>query len=354
MKMKFIILGDTHLGARGGSIEFAEYFNRFFSNVLYPYMEENGITQIFQLGDLFDNRTALPLKAFDHCKPVWFDGLVARGFVMHALLGNHDITLRESLKINTPENSLSDYIKSGHLTIYKEPTTIKLDGTTIDIVPWICKENVEAVNAFVTRKKVSDLCLGHFEIEGASMYRGVQSHGGIKQNLFERYERVFSGHYHTRSELMHGKIQYVGTPYEITWMDAHDPRGFTVFDTETREYEFVQNPETKFQKIFYRGDDTVVPTGLFEKYLKLIVETKGDVKQFDTFMNSLRIQSPADISVIENMSEWRDGSIDDDDTIDVDDTLTIISKYIDSLQTDLDKEKVKAYVNGLYLEAIAR
>lgn len=352
--MKFIILGDCHLGARGGAINFANYFNRFFTNSLYPYMEQNGITQIFQLGDLWDNRTALPLKAFDNCKSVWFDTLVDRGYTMHTLLGNHDITLRESLSINTTESALRSYIQSGHVKVYKHPTKIQVEGATIDIIPWICKENSEAVKDFMSRRVVSELCLGHFEIEGASMYRGIASQGGLNQNLFERYERVFSGHYHTRSELMDGKIQYVGTPYEITWMDAHDPRGFTVFDTETREFEFVLNTETIFQKIFYRGNDTTLPQDIREKYVKLIVEKKEDIKKFDVFLNSLRLQSPEDVMIIENLDEWKDGRIDEDETIDIDDTLTIISKYIDSLTTDVDKEKVKAYMNGLYMEAISQ
>lgn len=341
------------MGARGGASNFSEYFNRFFTDILYPYMIQNDIKDIYQLGDLFDNRVALPLKSFHMSSPTWFDPLIEYGFVMHTLLGNHDITLRESLKINTTESTLKKYIDSGHVVVYTEPTAVVLDeNATFDIIPWICKENFEEVGNFLRRKEISDICLGHFAIEGASMYRGIESKGGMKQDFFERYERIFSGHYHTRSELMDGKIQYVGTPYEITWMDAHDPRGFTVFDTVTRKFEFVHNPETMFQKIFYRGNDTPVPTDIAGKYLKIIVELKEDVKKFDAFLNSIRLQLPEDISVIENLDDWRDGSIDADDTIDIDDTITVISKYIDSLETAISKDKVKAYVNGLYTEAI--
>lgn len=353
--MKVIILGDCHLGARGGAANFAAYFNSFFRDQLYPYMLEHGITQIYQLGDLFDNRTAMHLKSLHVSKPDWFDPLVENGFVMHTLLGNHDITLRESLEINTTESILQDYIKTGNVVVYKKPTVVEVDGnTTFDIIPWICKANMDEVTEFMNRKKVSDICLGHFEIEGASMYRGIPSHGGLGQKLFARYEATLSGHYHTRSTLDGTRIHYVGTPYEITWMDAHDPRGFTVFDTETRKFEFVMNHETIFHKIYYRGDDTTLPEDIGGKYVKLIVEQKEDVKKFDAFLNSLRIQSPEDVMIIENLDDWKDGHIDDDETLDIDDTLTVISKYIDSLTTDVNKDKVKAYVNGLYMEAIAK
>lgn len=287
-------------------------------------------------------------------KPYWFDPLVEYGFHMHALLGNHDITLRESLSINTPESMLQDYIKSGHLTVYKEPTVVNVDSnTTFDIIPWICQENQEAVMAFMNRKKASDLCLGHFEIQGASMYKGIPGHGGLSQDLFERYEATLSGHYHTRSFLNDGKINYVGTPYELTWMDANDPRGFTVFDTVTRKFEFIQNQEVMFKKVYYRGNNSPIPEGIEEKYVKLIVERKDDIKDFDAFLNSVRLLNPFDLAIIENHDDLVGGNIGDDGEVEIEDTLTIIANYIDSLQTSVDKDKVKSYINGLYAEGMS-
>lgn len=353
--MKVILLGDTHLGARGGADNFSDYFGKFFSDVLYPFMSSNGIDTVYQLGDLWDNRTALPLKAYHSALQMVSQPLVDNGYTMHVLLGNHDITLRESLKINTPESALKDYITSGHVVVYKEPTLVHVDeNCTFDIIPWICKENAVAVSDFMKRKEIGDICLGHFPIEGASMYVGIPAQGGLKAEVFERYERVFTGHYHTRSELMDGKIQYVGTPYEITWLDAHDPRGFTVFDTITRKFEFVQNPFTLHQKIIYR-DDAPVPQGLEGKYVKLIVEQKEDVKKFDAFKNSIELQRPKDVSVFEDLSGWTRGDLgdEDDDVLEVGDTLAVISRYIDSLETELPREKLKAYINGIYSEALS-
>lgn len=352
--MKVIVLGDCHNGARGGSSHFVKFFNRFFDDVLYPYMLKNDITQIFQLGDLFDNRTQLNLAAFHMSKPSWFDPLMEYGFHMHVLLGNHDITNRESLKINTPESILQEYIQSGVMTVYKTPTTVAVDAnTTFDIIPWICKENKDQILEFMSRKSVADLCLGHFEIQGASMYKGVLGHGGLSQSLFARYERVLSGHYHTRSELNDGQIHYVGTPYEITWQDAHDPRGFTVFDTETREFEFVPNTYSTFQKIYYRGQAVAIPDDVKGKFVKLIVEDRGNPKEYDKFYRSLQSADPLDISVFESKEELLRGEISAED-FEIEDTAAVISKYIDSIETSIDKDKVKNYINGLFNEAIKK
>ena len=54
--MKICILGDTHFGARGDSLEFHNYFKRFYDEIFFPYLLENRINIIFQLGDLFDRR----------------------------------------------------------------------------------------------------------------------------------------------------------------------------------------------------------------------------------------------------------------------------------------------------------
>ena len=60
---------------------------------------------------------------------------------------------------------------------------------------------------------------------------------------------VFSGHFHKKSD--DGQIYYLGNTYEITWADYKCPRGFHVFDTETRELDRIVNPHTIFNKVYY-------------------------------------------------------------------------------------------------------
>ena len=40
------------------------------------------------------------------------------------------------------------------------------------------------------------------------------------------------------------------------WNDAGDIRGFNIFDTETYEMEFIENPYNMFEKVYY--EDTPV------------------------------------------------------------------------------------------------
>jgi DNA repair exonuclease SbcCD nuclease subunit len=350
--MKIIFLGDLHLGARSGSTHFCNYFNKFFSDVLYPYMDEHGIKHIVQLGDFFDSRTNLSLKAFHFCKPQWLDPLVQNDYKMHVLIGNHDISLRESLEINSPQSLLQEYVKSGNLIIHDKPTQIEFSNTTIDVIPWICRDNHSEIEEFLKRPKVGDLCVGHFEIAGFEMYRGVEGHGGLDPETFERYERTLSGHYHTRSYSERYSIEYIGTPYEITWSDCSDPRGFTVFDTDTREFSFVQNPNTMFKRIYYRDGNQDNLAELRGKFVKLIVESKTSLYQFDTFLTRLREIEMYDLSIVENIDNLIIAE-ELDENLKIEDTLSIIGSYVDKLETQTDKNKIKQYLQSLYTEAIS-
>ena len=105
---KVVLLGDLHLGARGGSNHFSDYFNSFFTDTLYPYCQVNDIKNIIQLGDLFDSRTSLSYKAFHRCKNVWFDSL--RKKRIKKLL---------SIRLLSPTNEASEFpptcrVKHGH------------------------------------------------------------------------------------------------------------------------------------------------------------------------------------------------------------------------------------------------
>jgi Calcineurin-like phosphoesterase len=340
---KCILLGDTHLGARNASSRFSNLFNKFFECVLYPYMERNGITKIYQLGDLFDNRTNISLKALHNSKEFWFEPLKSLNAEMHVLLGNHDIYHKNTLEINSPNLLLGEY--SSNVIIYNEPTTID----EFDIIPWICSENQEQIVDFINRKDKPRFCLGHFEISGFSMYRGgeAQSHG-LATSLFDDYEMVFSGHYHHRST--NGNITYVGTPYEITWSDYADPKGFHVLDTETGKIEFIENPYTIFRRVQYNNGWGGNLNDLKDCIVKVIVQEKQDLYKYDRFIDSIKLVGVHDLAIIENLDEFRDGDVEE--SIDLEDSVAIIDNYIDGITTNVDKDKIKSYMRTIYNEAL--
>ena len=196
--------------------------------------------------------------------------------------------------------------------------------------------------------------MGHLEIAGFAMYRGAESHDGLSKDSFSKFDMVFSGHYHHRSD--DGHIFYLGNPYELTWQDYNDPRGFHIFDLETRKLEFIQNTYSLFERFEY-DDSRFDPDGIdtsfvTDKYVKIIVVNKTDLYKFDKFINRVYQRNPLDVKIIEDFSEFTEGEVDE--SINLEDTVSVLSNYIDSLETDTDKEKIKSFMKTLYTEALNR
>lgn len=348
--MKVILLGDLHMGARTGDLDFARFFNKFFSDVLYPYMRENGINTIIQAGDYFDNQTSLVYDAWKLCKPVWVNGLKEENFKMYVLVGNHDISYKNTLRVNSPDLILDEY--KPVIQVIQEPTTLDLDGYLFDVVPWICKDNQAQVMEFI-KKQTGSALLGHFAIEGFPMYKGGQiEKRGISKMIFENYPFVFSGHFHTKSES--DNIQYLGVPYEITWADFNDDKGFHVFDTETQTCEFVKNPNTMFEKILYTEGMELDTESLHGKIVRLVVTDRGNLKKYTAFLDALKQLPLKDLDIVESVSNTAAVTEIDMDAVDwIDDTESYIKKVVDSIETDLVKDDVSSYLVSLHNRAIS-
>lgn len=335
---------------RNDSDKFHDYYEKFYSTIFFPYLEENGIKDIVQLGDLFDRRKYVNFNSLSRARNYFFNQCKDRGINLYTLLGNHDIFWKESLEVSSSGLLLKDY---DNIKVYDKPEKLTLGAVTMDMIPWICRENEEEVVSFIQQSK-SDLCMGHFEIAGFAMYRGMEAYDGVPMDIFKNYHRVFSGHYHTQSQK--GNITYAGTPGEITWQDYKDPRGFHVFDDQTLTSTFVQNPYTMFEKIVYDDSDPldtskseIDPADYKDKFVKVVVVAKNDYYKFDILINSLYNNGVHEVKIVEDYSDFEQGEVDEG--IDLEDTLDVLSNYIDRLETDADKTKVKKFMRELYVEA---
>jgi len=347
--MKIAFVTDTHFGCREGRVIFHDFFEKFYRNVFFPRLKEEGITEVLHLGDCFDRRKYIDYYSLKRCKEYFFDAAKEAGVRIHMLVGNHDIALRNSLSINSPELLLQDY---DNIIPISKPTDITLvDGTKFLMLPWVCADNYHESMSMLENSRADLLC-GHLEISGFSMYRGMESHDGFEANLFSRFDMVFSGHYHHRSS--RGRINYLGNPYELTHMDSGDPRGFHIFETSTRELTFIENPYTMFERIVYDDTNTDyrgIDVSLFsEKFVKVVVQKKNDYYAFDNFMDRLYNCGAHDIKVMESVSEMTSDEMDE--SLDIEDTQSILQHYIESSQVDVDRTELAKYMKQLYVEAV--
>jgi hypothetical protein len=167
---------------------------------------------------------------------------------------------------------------------------------------------------------------------------------------------VFSGHYHHMSRK--GNIHYLGAPYEMIWSDWGDAHGFHIFDTDTRDLEFIKNPYQMFQKVWYNDENTTIEKllnpfpNVKNMQVKVIVQAKTNPYWFDLFMGKIYEDGALDATIVEDHRNM-DAISDSDLVSEAEDTLTILSKYIQGLEIGVDKGDLEKLMHGLYNEALS-
>ena len=352
--MNILYLGDTHFGARRDSITFQNYFESFFNDTLIPYIIANDITTVIQFGDLFDNRKATNTRTLSVLKRVLIDPLKKLGVEMYIICGNHDLFHKQLMQPNSLREHLSHY---DHIHIADTPQTIKVDGTAIDLIPWICSDNRDEISEFISKSK-SKICCGHFELRGFSMMKGMKNdRHGDASGFLKNYDAVYSGHYHTSSS--HDNITYLGTPYEINWSDCNDDKGFYNFDTKSCVATFIQNPNKLHHKILYNDKTNLIDIKKFdfnyykESFIKVIIEERGDIPHFEKLIEALwKHSAPLDISITDISVSYRDCDIEN---IETQDPLTALMTTIDDdleIMKGLDVAYVKQLATEIYQTAL--
>lgn len=346
--MKIALLCDTHFGARNDSPIFLHHFFRFVDEVFLPYLAENNITQVIHLGDILDRRKFVNFATLRETRKRFVDPLNERGIKTTVLLGNHDTFFRNTSEINSVEEL---FLKEDNLTLIKDPCQVDIGGTKFLLLPWINKANEEASRKLI-KESDAPIVLGHLEINGYEVQRGTRFEGGeMEAESFSRFEAVYSGHFHCKHN--RSNIHFLGTPYQITFNDLDEPKGFHIFDTVDHSVKFVPNPLRMFVELVY--DDSVNDyshpkpmTEIKNTFVRVKVLKKNDPLMFDNYMDAVNASGAHAVTVIED----KNCGIELTQDIDISkDTLEIINQEIDQLDI-VNPTKLKTIVRELYMESL--
>ena len=321
---------------------------------VFPFIREHNIKHVIHAGDLVDRRkyinvnTAHRLRT-DFLKPM--NELCE----MHLIGGNHDEYYKDTYRVN----ALDEFVAGRYENIktYTQPTTITIDGFDFFLLPWITKE-AEKDCYEALEKSTASVCIAHLELDGFEMQKGMLSDHGWNHKVFKEFDQVFTGHYHHRSTV--DNIHYIGALCEHIWSDFNDPRGFVVFDTETRNVDFHRNPFRIFHMVAY---DDVKNLDILEKinatdysrykdcYVKVVCVNKTNPYALDILLDKLYQAQAADISIVEDVTTFTDNA--ESDIVDeAQDTMTILKSYINGLTLPIENEKVIQYMKDVYDEAL--
>lgn len=351
--MKVALITDTHAGVRNDSQPFLDNFKQGLDELFFPYLKEHGITRVIHLGDIADRRKYCNILTANRLRRDFLDPMEKMGIEWDLIAGNHDVYYKNTNKVNF----ITEFIEGrySNCRVHLSTSEIEIDGLKILLIPWICDANYDDTVARIQATK-AQVAFGHLELPGYEMFRGAISDHGFDRSLLDKFDVVGSGHYHHRST--DGTVTYIGAFGEYIWSDYNDPRGFTVFDTKSRDLEFIENPFVMFKKVFYDdsrdGADSVLnfSEGDFAgKVVKIIVKNKTNPNLFDLFMNKMENCGAHELQTVEdhlNLDQESEEHIVDE----AEDTDVIIKNYIDSLKlVNINKPKLEGVISDLYKEA---
>lgn len=350
-KLDWLILGDLHIGHKGDHQGFRTIQRSFFDDQLFPFIREKGVKTLIMLGDFFDRRKFVNFETLKFAKEAFFDVVRELGIETHMIIGNHDTYYKNTNKVNSIELVVNKE-QYPNIHVYSSPETVTIDDVRVLMLPWICQENYsDSIKAI--KDTDARFVVGHLELAGFEYHRGVESdRGHCDADLLGRFEAVWSGHYHTKSTK--GNIHYLGTPYEMTWADYNDPRGFHTFDGQS--LTFHENPNKVFVRIVYNDknhkliEDSLDKMPSFKnQYVKVVVRRKDDPILLERFLDVIAQTDPFDLNVIDETNKL----IEVEDVTDLpSDTLDIIEQFIQNeVETGLDKQKLLSKIQKIYFMA---
>ena len=253
---KILLLGDTHLGLGfpNKTDHWFKVHQEYFQDFLLPLLKKE-LTKddiIVHLGDLFDNRSVVPINILNYAQNLLEE--MAQICPVHIIIGNHDLYTKATNDVNTVK--LYKYIPN--ITVYEEPTKIDFMGKSILMLPWVekRKNQIEILKQF----SGCDYLFCHSDLNGAKMHLtsvAHKNHDKIDVEEFSGYKGVYSGHIHINQ--VNKNFTFVGNLFEMDRNDLGNQKGIFILDVIEGSERFVPNlVSPKYKKVYLRTEEDIL------------------------------------------------------------------------------------------------
>ena len=260
--MKVFITTDWHFGVYVNNLDkWLSMMEDYFYNFFIPYIKENANEGdiLVHCGDLYDNRTSIPIIASYKAEKILTE--ISKILPVHLIVGNHDLWNKGTNDVNSVR--LFNFLDN--INVYTETTTIELFGNKLILIPWV-EKRLDMIKEIQSNS--GDYLFCHSDLNGCRMHLNSVAHRNadkIDVDEFNRFKHVFSGHIHIRQT--NKNFTFIGSPYQMDRNDMGDQKGITVLDLITGQIHFEPNTYSPIFK-------------------KVQVVTEEDVESIDSLKNS--------------------------------------------------------------------
>jgi DNA repair exonuclease SbcCD nuclease subunit len=253
--MKILIFSDLHIHPHKKSSErLKDCLNAL--DWVFSVAEERRVRNLVFLGDLFHDRQKIDVLAYQRTFEILERRMSSKMFRLDLLLGNHDLWHYERLDVSSvnPLRSIEG------IRVIDSPSVVEItdgsDSFQMGFLPYT-HSPVEDIATLDRAWKDSDenkarrVLGGHIAVDGAvwnvrhnTLSDVVVEHEGdmvrVGPEIFKKWDRVFLGHYHA-AQKMDGKVEYVGSPLQLSFGEADQKKHVLIYDTENDSVEYVEN-----------------------------------------------------------------------------------------------------------------
>lgn len=213
---KAAVFTDIHWGLKSNSIQHSRDCEGFVEWFIEQAKQEGCETCLF-LGDWHNHRASINLQTLSYS--VKSVEKLSQAFErVYMIMGNHDLYYREKRDIHGVEWAahmdnviiVNDWLEEGNVVI----------------APWLVGDDYKRIKKLSAR-----YMFGHFELPHFKMNAMVEmpDHGTLQNDHFEKFEYVFSGHFHMRQT--NKNINYIGNAFPHNFADAgDDERGMMILE----------------------------------------------------------------------------------------------------------------------------
>jgi len=275
---KVIIASDLHihphkksLGRLYNCLEVLEW--------IFKTAHEKEAGNIIFAGDLFHDRQKVDVLTYQHTFEIFEKYLCGSQLKAWLLLGNHDMWHKEKWDYS----SVKPLGAVCGVTVIDTPCTIALDGCTplINFLPFTTNP-IDALSKLENDSEFKIL-FAHIAVDGAlwnvrsnTFAEVFIEHDGdmvkVDAGILSKWDQVFLGHYHASQQIT-DKIEYVGSPLQLSYGEAFQKKHIILYDLNTHEKEYITNT---FSPKHYVYDLSECSRAKFDENVDLFVKIKTD------------------------------------------------------------------------------
>lgn len=340
--MKFLTFTDIHVHPHKKSVDRLNDCLKAL-NWVFETAISNKIQSIVFLGDLFHERQKIDVYTYQKTFEI-FEKYVSKDLQFYALIGNHDLWHYEKWDIS----SVNPFRRLPGFNVIDKPEVRLIAGELpIGFLPYTHNplEDEQTVRKQFKYSSRKILC-GHLAIDGATLnYSGTKAevsveHDGdmtvVDANSFKWWDRVFLGHYHVAQEL-NKKIEYVGSPLELSFGEAFQKKHIMIYDSETDKRVYIENDFSPKHLII--SEDEIGKYDLAGQFVRLEVTDISASSLLELRKNLVETQNVSSIEI--KQAPKCEQHIVKDAKVILYDSEKMLEKYVDQVEIgNLDRKQL--------------